>query len=156
VLPTPALRCLFSILTLLAFAPIALAEEVRVTVVTILATPDRGKIDPGMEQIAAVVQGKQPNLKGFQMRATSGRSIAVGNDATFKLIENYEVTVTVNHGANKHNKIGLTVTSPALKSPLSYCTCCGKFLPIITPYKTKEGEWVIVAIRVNPCVPAKE
>jgi hypothetical protein len=28
---------------------------------------------------------------------------------------------------------------------------CGKYLPIVTPYKRKKSETLILAIRVEPC-----
>ena len=32
---------------------------------------------------------------------------------------------------------------------ITYDTCCGKFLPIITPFRTKDKELLIIAVCVR-------
>jgi hypothetical protein len=34
---------------------------------------------------------------------------------------------------------------------ITYSTPCGKFLPIMTEYVTKNGQVMILAVRVQPC-----
>ena len=59
-------------------------------------------------------------------------------------------TVLVRHAADNKNRVGLTV-KPPLEGEIQYTTCCGKFLPIVTRYETKDKERLIIAIRVQPC-----
>jgi hypothetical protein len=44
----------------------------------------------------------------------------------------------------------LAVTPP-LQGEIVYGCACGKFLPIITRFQTRDGERLILAVRVEPC-----
>ena len=40
---------------------------------------------------------------------------------------------------------------PPLLGEITYETCCGKFLPVITRYRTKDNQLLIIAVRVQMC-----
>ena len=52
--------------------------------------------------------------------------------------------------ADKMERVRLKVCPP-LMGPITYSTPCGKFLPIVTPFRTKNKDLLIIAIRVQPC-----
>jgi hypothetical protein len=152
VVPVNLLRWVLALSIGLFLVPAARAQqEVRVTVVTILASPNPGgKLDPKLEKIAPQLQKKEKSLKSFRLAVTTSKPVAVGKRESFELVEDQKVIVEVNHGADKDNKVSLTITPPEVKR-ITYRCCCGKFLPLITPYRTKNKDWLIVAVMVEPC-----
>ena len=40
---------------------------------------------------------------------------------------------------------------PPKMGAITYSTPCGKFLPMITGYRRKNGDVLIIAVRVQPC-----
>jgi hypothetical protein len=142
------------VLALLAVAAPARAEEkVRVSVVVILASEGDKTVDRRLECIAKEVQKMHPKLTGFRMVSISSRSLPVGVEDKFDLVDDQAVSVTVQKAADKNKCIQLKVGPPGL-GKITYKTACGKFLPIVTPYRTKAkggGDLLILAIRVQPC-----
>lgn len=151
-------RCvlLLSGLALLAAAPAALAQQpkeeprVQVTVLAILATDKNKTVDPQLKCVAQKVQKMEPDLTGFRIARTSTRSIEVSKASKFMLVEGVPVSVTVEQGPDKDNRVGLTIKPPQL-GEICYLSCCGKFFPIVTRYQTKDKERLIIAIMVEPC-----
>jgi hypothetical protein len=142
-----------ALLALLAAAAARADEKVRVSVVTILASESDRKVDHRLECIAREVKKMHPRLTGFRMVSISSRSLPVGVADTFDLVGGQAASVTVQKAADKHNCIQLKV-GPPLMGRITYQTACGKFLPIVTPYRTKGkggGDLLILAIRVQPC-----
>jgi hypothetical protein len=134
-------------------AAAARAEEkktVQVTVLAILATDQNAKVDPRLKCIAQKVQKVRPALTGFRLKRTTSLSLEVGKEYQFALVDRQSVLVTVEHGADKKNRVGLAVKPPGF-GEISYKCCCGKFLPIWTDYKTKGKETLLIAIMVEPC-----
>jgi hypothetical protein len=84
------------------------------------------------------------------MAKMSCQSVAVGATDDFVLVADQHAAVTVLKAACKHNRVQLKVTPPTL-GDITYTTCCGKFFPMVTRYQTKNQEWLIVAVRVQPC-----
>jgi hypothetical protein len=125
-------------------------EDVKVSVVAILATDRNDKVGKGLECVAKEVRKKDEKLTGVRLGNMTCKSIAVGAKAKFDLVEGQTATVTVDHGADQKNRVQLKVKAPKL-GEITYDTCCGKFLPIMTPYKTKDGEVLFVLVRVQPC-----
>jgi hypothetical protein len=125
-------------------------EEVDVSVVVILATDRNTTVDEELTCIAKEVQKKHPKLTGFHLEKVICESLPVGKKHTFKLVDEEAATVLIRHGANKQNRVGLTVKAPD-QGEITYTTCCGKFFPIVTRYSTKDKERLILAIRVQPC-----
>jgi hypothetical protein len=134
----------------LAAAPCGDAEEVKVTVAVILATDRNNQVARELKGIAQEVQKKYPNLLGFRLGEITCKSLTVGTSDKFALVDEEVATVLVRHAADSKNRVGLTV-KPPLQGEIQYTTCCGKFLPIVTRYETKEKDRLIIAIRVQPC-----
>jgi hypothetical protein len=126
------------------------AQEVRVTVIVILGSDKNKEVDCQLKCLAEEIQKKEPKLTGFKLGDTTCKSLALGKKETFKLVDKEEAIVTVRHGADKNNRVGLTVKPPRM-GEIDYTTCCGKFLPILTRYHTKDKERLIIAVRVQPC-----
>ncbi len=126
------------------------AQEVRVTVIVILASDKNKEVDCQLKCLAQEIQKKEPKLRGFRLGDTTCKSVALDKKEAFKLVDKEEAIVTVRHGADKNNRVGLTVKPPRM-GEIDYTTCCGKFLPIITRYQTKDKERLIIAVRVQPC-----
>jgi hypothetical protein len=67
-----------------------------------------------------------------------------------RCVEDKKLQIFIKHGADKDNRVSLAVKPPNMNE-LEYQSVCGKFLPIVTPCKTKTGDVLILAIRVEPC-----
>jgi hypothetical protein len=134
----------------LAAAPCGEAEKVKVTVAVILASDRHKEVARELKCIAQEVQKKYPALIGFRLGEITCKSLTVGESEKFALVDDEVATVLVRHGADSKNRVGLTV-KPPLQGEIQYTTCCGKFLPIVTRYETKDKECLIIAIRVQPC-----
>jgi hypothetical protein len=78
------------------------------------------------------------------------KSLAVGKADDFELIEEQRTTIKIKGTADKMDRVRLEVQPPAM-GKVVYSTPCGKFLPILTPFKTKRNEHLLIAIRVQPC-----
>jgi hypothetical protein len=141
------LLCWLGLAVLLA-SP-ARGEDVQVTVLAILASDKSDKVDPKLKDIAERVQKQEPKLTEFRLGQTSSTNVAVGSEEMFQLVEDQVAKVTVQAGAKKE-KIRLTVKAPKL-GQLTYTTCCDKYFPIVTGYKTQNKERLILAIMVERC-----
>jgi hypothetical protein len=147
---------LLGLLTLiLCPAPLALAcgddEELRVTVVAIYASEKDTKIDGKLTELAKVIRKKYPEFKGFQLGKLKRDDVVVGKERKFDLGDKQSAVVTVTHGCDEKDQVGLKVKVPCCFGECEYTTCCGKFLPLKTCHKTDKGECLIVAIMVKPC-----
>lgn len=125
-------------------------RKVRVTLVVILASEKDRSTDKKLESIAAEVRKAHPRLKGFKMLNLSNKSLAVGEADKFDLVEDQQACITVLRTADKFDRVRLKV-GPPMMGEITYSTPCGKFLPILTPYRTKNNEHVLIAVRVQPC-----
>jgi hypothetical protein len=137
------------------FALIAGAEPktpaVRVSVVAILASETDTVIDPRLKCIACELQKMNPKLTGFRYGTMTRRSVPVDEETSFDLVEGQKVKVTVEKGMDKDARVQLKVTPPLI-GEIAYDSACGKFLPIITRYRTeKKNEVLILAVCVQPC-----
>lgn len=125
-------------------------RTVQLTVLAILATDQNTNVDPRLRCVAEKVQKVRPNLTGFQLKRSWGRIVEVGDEVKVPLVDREVVLVTVEHAADKKNRVGLMVKPPQM-GEISYLCCCGKFLPIWTDYKTNKKESLLIAIMVSPC-----
>jgi hypothetical protein len=125
-------------------------RKVRVSVLIILASEKDGKVPHKLACIAREVRKTNPKLKGFRMGKLSCRSLTVGKCEKFDLVEGQKACVTIQRAADNMDRVRLKVGPPAM-GEITYSTPCGKFLPILTPFRTKDGDVVLVAIRVQPC-----
>ncbi len=125
-------------------------QKVKVTVVCILAKEEPGHIDKKLAAIAAEVQLKNPTLMSFYLKNMEMKSLAPDEKGVFPLVDKKNAVVIVKHGADKDNKVGLVIHPPD-QGEILCASACGKFLPIVTRYETKNKERLILAIRVQPC-----
>lgn len=125
-------------------------DPIKITLVVILASEDGATIDPRLKAIAEEVRKLHPNLKSFKLNHMENKSIKPGEKVSLPAVEKKMVDLVIKHGADKENRVGLSVTAPAM-GEIEYQTVCGKFLPIVTRYQTKSKERLILAIRVQPC-----
>ena len=131
-------------------APKEVDKPVRVTVVVILASTEHKTINPKLKTLAKEVQKRNDEFTGFKISATLDKSIAIGAVHNFALPEMQTAKVTVANGKDKDGRIEITVKLPELDE-VTYTCVCEKFFPIVTPYKLKSGETVMVAILAKPC-----
>lgn len=138
------------VLSLLAAAPPKEEKKdtVEVAVVAILATDRDTKIDPKLGCIARQVRKTHKELTGFQMATMTRESLLIGGKHVFKLVGAHQVGVAVQPGPNKKHCVQVKVAPPGM-GEITYDTCCGKFLPIVTPVHTKNNELLIIAVCVR-------
>lgn len=149
----PALLVVLLVGTSLALAECSWPGEkdpVKVTLVVILASEKGNTVDKRLKGVAAEIQKLHPNLKSFTWHSQELKELQPSEKASLRCVEDETVEMIVKHGADKENRVSLAVKPPSM-SRLEYQTVCGKFLPIVTPYKTKKNETLILAIRVEPC-----
>jgi ABC-type phosphate/phosphonate transport system substrate-binding protein len=127
-------------------------DEVKVTVVSILATDRNTDVDPRVKCIADEVQKLEghKNLTGFRQAKMTTQGMPIGKAMTINLVDNQQVSVTVLETADAEGKVRMTVKPPTLGN-ITYSTACGKCLPIVTRYKTKDNDLLIIAVMVKPC-----
>jgi hypothetical protein len=129
-------------------------DPVRVTVVVVLATTENTTIDPKLADLAKEVQKRDEKLLGFKLVSSEAKSVPVGDSVTFKLVDKQELKVKVEKPKDDNGRVGLTIKPPEL-GEVTYKCSCEKFFPVVTPYKTKAGEVLIVAVMAKPCVAKK-
>lgn len=142
-------------LTMLAAAPPKEGERnnkdsVEVAVIAILATDRNEKIDPKLSCIAREVRKTHKDLTGFRLATLSRKSLTIGVKDSFEVKDAQKVGVTVLQGADKKNRVQVKVAPPGM-GEITYDTCCGKFLPIVTEFRTKDKELLIIAVCIRPC-----
>jgi hypothetical protein len=150
IIPSLLLGALLAAATETSACPKKDDRKVRVSVLVILASETDAKVEKKLECIAREVRKMYPKLKGFRSGNLACRSVKVGTADRFAVIEGQTIEVTVQRAADKMDRIRLKVAPPSM-GEITYSTPCGKFLPILTPYQTKNNETVLVAIRVQPC-----
>ena len=134
--------------------PPAPGGAVKVTVVAVLATDANRKVDPKLAELAKEVAKRDPKLTGFRVARTEAKSIPVGESASYRLVDKEELAVTVDRPKDAAGRVGLTITPPEL-GEITYTCTCDKYLPVVTPYKTKAGETLIVLVMGKPCTGKK-
>src|SRR5581483_4420019 len=106
-------------------------KSVNVAVIAILATDRNDKIDPKLDCIARQVRKSRKELTGFQLGTMARQSLTIGVKSNFEVVGEQKVGVTVVHGADDKNRVQVKVAPPGM-GEITYDTCCGKFLPIVT------------------------
>jgi hypothetical protein len=128
-------------------------------VVVILASESRTKVDSKLESVARAVRKMYPRLTGFRLEKISSKSLTAGKPERFDLVAGQTATVTIEHAADAGGvQVGdgaevarqLRVRPPLL-GEITYNTACGKFLPIVTPVRTRDRELLILAVCVQRC-----
>jgi hypothetical protein len=143
--------CLLPLLALLATGtPARAADDVHISVVSVLATTKNDKVDDRVECIAEQMKKRDPKLTGFKVDRMVCKDVTVGDKDCFEVIDGQKVCVTVEKKCDKDGRVCLKVEPPTLGA-ITYTTCCDKFLPLVTRYKTKDGDVLIIAVRVRTC-----
>ena len=137
-------------LTALLLVACQAEQPVRVTVVIVLATTEHGVVDPKLKELAKEVQKRDPKLTGFKLVATECKSIPVGETETISLTDRQELKLQVDKAKDVNGRISMTLTPPAMAA-VTYACACDKFFPVVTPYRTKAGEQLIIAVMAKPC-----
>jgi hypothetical protein len=127
------------------------ASEVRVTVITVLATDRDKHIDPKLEEFAAEVQKSQPKLTGFRLERVTSVPMTVDQTERIELMDKAAVEVTVLGKDPKTGRYRLTVKPPG-GGDIQYSCCCGKFFPLAANVKSKGKDQVFIAVMIRPCV----
>ena len=148
----PNWMCVAAVATVVAFGGTARADEkpenLRVVVVAILANEENQHVDAKLERIAREVQKIEPQLTGFRLAKATWKKMSVGGKETFPLIDKEQVSIVVEHGADQDKRVGLRV-KPTGVGEITYTTACGKCFPIVTGYRTKDNERLIIAVMVR-------
>jgi hypothetical protein len=140
------------VLALVSAAPpkIEGKKTVDVALVAILATDRNDKIDPKLVCIAREVRKTHKQLTGFRLATLARKALVVGEKSGFEVVGSQKVGVLVQHGADAKNHVEVKVTPPGM-GEITYDTCCGKYLPIVTEVRTKNNELLIIAVCIRPC-----
>jgi hypothetical protein len=125
-------------------------DSVDVAVIAILASERSDKIDPRLACIAKQIREKNKELTGFQIATISRKPLVIGTQEKFDLVGEQNVAVTVLKGADDKNCVQLKIAPPRM-GEITYDTCCGKFMPLFTKYRTKNNELLIIAVSVRTC-----
>lgn len=134
----------------------AAAQDVRVTVVAILASDRHQNVDSKLQALAAEIKKRDDRLTGFKIDRTTSKPLAIGQKDTFQLISDLTADVTLVQRDEKDNKVRLTVKAPHV-GEITYSTSYGKYFPIMTRYQTeKEKEWLILAVMATNQPPKAE
>jgi hypothetical protein len=126
-------------------------QKVKVTVVVILANDRCSFVDPRLKLIAAEAKSQHPQFTGFHLVSMTQLTVGVNETVKFQCVEDSCIEVMVRKCTDEENKVCLSVTPP-LQEELTYRTVCGKFLPIMTRYKTKETIPVTRAAKAMACL----
>jgi hypothetical protein len=134
-----------------AAAPASADDEVYVSVVSILATTKNRTVDPRVECVAEHMKTVDPSLTGFSVARMTCKDVRIGGKECFEVVDGKTVCVHAEKRCEKDkSRVCLKVEAPTLGA-ITYQTCCGKFLPLVTRYKNKDGELLIIAVRVKSC-----
>jgi hypothetical protein len=136
-------------LAFFAAAP-ARAQDVRVTVVTILASEKSDYVDPKLKDLAHEVKSREPSLTGYRLGKTGYRDMSLGQKQAIKLFDDkdYSTDVTVLRKDDSKKWFELEV-KPPLVGAIRYEVACDKFFPIVTRALV-DGERLIIAYMVKP------
>lgn len=129
-------------------------DQVRVTVVVILASKQNIGVDKKLVDLAKEVQKRDETLIGFKIVTTLAKSIPVGDGHTFRLIDKQVFKVRVEEPKDANGRISLTINPPELDK-ITYSCTCEKYFSVVTPYQTKNGEVLIIAVMAKPCLAGK-
>jgi len=124
---------------------------IRVTVVVILATTENNVVDKKLTELAKEMKKRDSDFTGFALHSTLLKSIPVGEDHTFDLIDEQTLKIAISDSKDEHGRVAITAT-PLSGKDVSYTCVCDKFVPIITGHKTKDKQQLIVAINARPCL----
>jgi hypothetical protein len=130
-------------------APATRAQDVRVTVLAILASDQKQPEDPRLKDLAAEVHKREPTLNGFRLGNTVTKEINVGQKETIPLVpEKSSADVKVIATNTTRKRVTLEVKPPN-GGAFTYETAYDKFFPYVTR-EIINGERLIIAVMVKP------
>lgn len=150
-----AFRCAALAATMLALAAgSARAQDgnIKVTVVAILGTDKNTHCCPELKDIAQELKKKNPKLTGFTLERSTCKSMKIGEKDLIHLVDKEFVEVKLRVKDDTTNRVSLTLKPPTM-GEMEIKTCCGKYFPLFTGYRTKDkDEVLIIAVMVKPCM----
>src|SRR5262249_19727810 len=126
-------------------------EKIKVTLLVVLAKEDGASIDPRLQQLADEIQKRNPQLKSFRVQSMTSRDLRENQKSVFEMVDKKTAEIVVKQAVDDGNRVDIGVTPPD-QGEIVYRATCGKFVPIVTRYKTKASERLILALRVEPCL----
>jgi len=123
-------------------------DNIRVTIVPILASDKHRDVDPKLKEIAKEVQKRDAALTGFRLAPARAKPVAVGQKENFALVDDASADVTVLQKDDTQQRIRLAVKAPQV-GEITYSTCYDKYFPILTRIATKDGQRLVLAIMVR-------
>jgi hypothetical protein len=127
------------------------AEDVRVTVLAILAGNGPAPDDARLKDLAAEVKKREPSLQGatFHIGKTVTKEVNVGQKEAVELIKDKAAAdVKVLAKNNSTKRVTLEV-KPPLGGAFTYETNYDKYFPYVTR-QVVDGERLIIAVMVKP------
>jgi hypothetical protein len=125
------------------------AQDVRVTVLTVLASNGNAPEDPRLKELAAEVKKREPSLNSFRVGTTVTKEINVGQKEAIELIEK-KASADVKVLAKDDSKKRVTLeVKPPMGGAFTYQTTYDKYFPYVTR-QIVDGERLIIAIMVKP------
>ncbi len=125
-------------------------DNLRVSVLVILATDKNDKIDPKIECIVKEVQKHDSKLTGFRIANLTTKSLPIGGKEDFNLCTEQCLHVIVEKKGDDEGRFQMKITPPHM-GEITYTTTCGKYFPVMTAYRNKDGELLIIGVRIQPC-----
>jgi hypothetical protein len=126
--------------------------NIKVTVVAILGTDKNTHICPELTDIAPELKKKNPKLTGFSVERSTCKSMKIGDKDMVHLVDMEFAEVKLREKDDATNRVSLTIKAPTM-GEFSYTSCCGKYFPFYTKYRTKDkDEVLIIAVMVKPCM----
>ena len=101
---------------------------------------------------APALKKKNPKLTGFTLERSTCKSLKVGDKDLIHLVDKEFVEVKLRVKDDTTNRVSLTLKPPTM-GEMEIDTCCGKYFPLFTGYRTKDkDEVLIIAVMVKPCM----
>ena len=127
---------------------------IKVTVCAILATERDDVVDPKLECLAREMKKIDPKLTGFRISRATCKSLEPGISYRFPLVDGKAAYISLQQASDSDSRVSLMVKPPGMNE-IVYCSACGKFLPIMTPYQTKDKDYLFIAVMIRSCKESK-
>jgi hypothetical protein len=132
------------------------ANTICVSVVVILANSRGDKVDPRLATLAREVQNNvDPKLTSFEVARWNCENLKPGVCQNIPLVEDQVLKVTIESGPDKEGFVRLKIQPPLVKEVIPLGAQCDRFLPIVSRYRTRNGDQLLVALRIHSCTPPK-
>jgi hypothetical protein len=125
-------------------------KKIKISLVVVMASERGDVVQEELKCLAEAVRRKYPTLKSFRIESMKCLDVAENERVTFPLPENQKAVFVVHCACDHKKKVCLAATATTL-GEIEYGTVCGKFLPIVTRYYTRDNERIVLAVRVQPC-----